>query len=456
MEYTMKKNTMPLNEEYDVIVCGGGPAGCAAAISAAREGAKTLLLEGSSMLGGMASLGLVNKFTPMSDGTNVVYGGLAEKIVSEMKSHMLHVPEERWDWVSIDYEWLKLIYDRMVVESGADILFQTHVTAVEMKDDRNIDVIIVANKAGLSAYRAKVYIDCTGDADLSAWAGKSFDKGSESGDLMPGTMCFVVSNVDEYQFPFMEQQYGGKHRDTIKAILATGKYNIPDDHYVAGKIGPRTYTFNAGHVWDIDCTDPESLTKGTLEGRRLARELHNAFKENTVAFAGSYLSQTAPVLGLRESRRIIGDYTFTADDYLRRASFPDEVFRGKYEIDVHSRGPVSNADKAYIASGNKAGIVERYGKYGEGESYGVPYGCMCPRDLDNLLVAGRAICSDRVSNGTLRIMPACLCSGEAVGMAAKFACEMDEVNIHKVDTQRLRKRLMEEGAYLPKYDTDTF
>ena len=100
--------------------------------------------------------------------------------------------------------------------------------------------------------------------------------------------------------------------------------------------------------------------------------------------------------------------------------------------------------------------MERYGRYGEGESYGVPYRCLCPRDLDNVLVAGRTISSDRVANGTLRVMSSCLCAGEAAGMAAKHACDLGEVNIHNVDTQKLRRRLTEEGAYLPKYDTDTF
>ena len=459
MQYTLKNNTIPLNEEYDVIVCGGGPSGCAAAIAAAREGAKTLLLEASSTLGGMGTIGLVNAFTPMTDKIRNVYGGLAERIVGEMKSHMKHIPQDQWDGVPIDFEWLKSVYDRLVVDSGADLLFQTTVAAVEMKDERNIDTIIVCNKAGLTAYRAKVFIDCTGDADLYAWAGKEFDKGSEDGDLMPGSMCFVVSNMDEYEFPHMEEQYGGKHRDTINKILADGKYNIPDNHYVAKKIGPRTYGFNAGHIWDVDCTDPKSLTRGILEGRRLARELHNAFTEYTTAFKGSYLAQTSSVFGSRESRRIQGDYCFTAEDYLARRSFPDEVFRGKYYIDVHSRKGkgISAEDRKRKEAGlGGPGIVARYGRYGEGESYGVPYGCMCPRDLDNVLVAGRTISSDRVCNGTLRIMPACLCSGEAVGIAAKLACDMETINIHKVDVQTLRRRLMEEGAYLPKYDTDTF
>jgi hypothetical protein len=443
MKYQLKQATLPLNEEYEVIVCGGGPSGVTAAISAAREGAKTLLLESTGCLGGMSTNGLVNAWTPMSDGIRWVYSGLAEKIIRKGAEHMEHVDVENVRVIPIDFERLKQIYDQMVIESGADILFHSTVYSLEMKDERNVNVIIVGNKSGLTAYRAKVYIDCTGDADLYAFAGKEYQCGNEeTGEYMAASLCFTVSNIDEEKFCHMEEQYGGKHRDTIKAILRDGKYDIPDDHYVAKQIGPNTYTFNAGHIWDVDATDPKSITAGYIEGRRLARELHDAFREYAPAWKESYLVQTSPCLGVRESRRIIGDYTFTAQDYLERASFPDEIFRGKYNIDVHSR-KMSNT-------------VKTYGRYGEGESYGVPYRCLCPRDLDNVLVAGRTISSERVANGTLRVMPCCLCEGEAVGMAAKFACEMDEPNIHTVDTQRLRKRLIEEGAYLPKLETDTF
>ena len=449
MAYTLKNNTIPLNEEYEVIVCGGGPAGIAAAIAAAREGAKTLLLEGSSMLGGMSTNGMVNMFTNMTDGIRNVYGGIAEKIINRLKSHMLHVNRDEWKTIPIDFERIKQIYDQEVTASGATVLFQSTVCGVEMKDDRNIDVILVSNKRGLMAYRAKVFVDCTGDADLYTWAGKEFELGDETGDFMPATMCFTLTNVDEYAVPYMEMPYGGKHRDMIHRILDDGKYDIIDDHYVMKKIGPRTYTFNAGHVYDVDATDPESLSKGLMEGRRLARELHDAFKEYApAAMAGSFLAQTSPMLGVRESRRIIGDYCFTAQDYLDRRSFPDEVYRGKYQIDLHTRDDIKRD--------GKPDSVETFGRYGVGESYGVPYRCLCPRDLDNVLVAGRTICSDRPSNGTLRVMSSCLCAGEAAGMAAKHACDLNEINIHNVDTQKLRRRLMEEGAYLPKYDTDTF
>lgn len=452
MEYTLKKNTISLNEEYEVIVCGGGPAGVAAAISAAREGAKTLLLEGSSVLGGMSTNGLVNMFTNMTDGIRNVYGGIAQKIINRMKSYMLHVKQDEWKTVPIDFERIKQIYDQEVTAAGATVLFQSTVCGVEMKNDRNIDVILVSNKKGLTAYRAKVFVDCTGDADLYAWAGKEFELGDETGDFMPATMCFTLTNVDDYGVPYIEKPYGGKHRDMIHRILDDGKYDIIDDHYVMKKIGPRTYTFNAGHVFDVNATDPESLSKGLMEGRRLARELHDAFREYAPAMACSYLVQTSPMMGIRESRRIIGDYRFTVQDYLDRSSFPDEVYRGKYQVDIHTREDIKRDDDVT----KKTDSVVQYGRYGEGESYGVPYRCLCPRDLDNVLVAGRTICSDRASNGTLRVMSSCLCAGEAAGMAAKHACDLEQINIHNVDTQVLRRRLMEEGAYLPKYDTDQF
>lgn len=449
MEYTLKKNTVALNEDYDVIVCGGGPAGCTAAIAAAREGAKTLLLESSAMLGGMATLGMVNNWGPIHDGIRNLHQGIAGSIIEELRAAMPNMPPTKWDRLSIDPEKLKLIMDRRVTESGADVLFHSFVTGVEMKDDRNIDVILVANKAGLTAYRAKVFIDCTGDADLYAWAGKEYLKGDENGNLQAVTMCFMIANIDEEKFAVMDDPYydgvGLKKHALLHKIMADGKYDIPDDHIVFRQMTEGIYTYNAGHVYFIDGTDPASFTKGCIEGRKRAWAIKNAYTEYADAYKDSYMAQTAPCVGLRESRRIIGDYTFTLHDYLNRQTFPDEICRGRYAIDVHEESPDIIRDTTKI--------FERYQK---GESYGVPYRILCPRDLDNVLVAGRTVSSDRLSNGSLRVMPCCMTEGEAVGMAAKFACEMADVNIHKVDTQRLRKRLMEEGAYLPKLPTDTF
>lgn len=448
MEYTLNK-TIALNDSYDVIVCGGGPAGCTAAMAAAREGAKTLLLESSAMLGGMATLGMVNNWGPIHDGIRNLHQGLAGKIIETLKAQMPNVPADKWNHLSVDAEKLKVILDDMVTESGADVLFHSFVTGLEMKDDRNIDLILVANKAGLTAYRAKVFIDCTGDADLYAWAGKEYMKGDENGNLQPVTMCFMISGIDEEKFAVMDDPYydgvGLKKHALLHKIMAEGKYDIPDDHIVYRQMAEGVYTYNAGHVYFIDGTDPHSFTKGCMEGRKRAWAIKNAYTEYADAYKNSFMAQTAPCVGLRESRRIIGDYTFTMEDWLARRTFPDEICRGRYIIDVHEERPDIVRD-----------TTQMFQRYGTGESYGVPYRILCPRDLDNVLVAGRTACSDRLSNGSLRVMPCCMNEGEAAGMAAKFACEMDTVNIHRVDTQRLRKRLMEEGAYLPKLPTDTF
>ena len=448
MEYTLNK-TIPLNDSYDVIVCGGGPAGCTAAIAAAREGAKTLLLESSAMLGGMATLGMVNNWGPIHDGIRNLHQGLAGRIIETLKAQMPTEPAEKWNHLSVDPEKLKVILDDMVTESGATVLFHSFVTGVQMKDDRNIDLILVANKAGLIAYRAKVFIDCTGDGDLYAWAGKEYLKGDENGSLQPVTMCFMVSGIDEEKFAVMDDPYydgvGLKKHALLHKIMAEGKYDIPDDHIVYRRLADGIYTYNAGHVYFIDGTDPESFTKGCMEGRKRAWAIKNAYTEYADAYKDSFMAQTAPCVGLRESRRIIGDYTFNMEDWLARRSFPDEICRGRYIIDVHEERPDLIRD-----------TTKMFQRYGTGESYGVPYRILCPRDLDNVLVAGRTVSCDRLSNGSLRVMPCCMNEGEAAGMAAKFASEMKTVNIHKVDTQRLRKRLMEEGAYLPKLPTDTF
>ncbi len=450
MEYQLTKTKVPVRGQYDVIVAGGGPAGCAAAASAAREGAKTLLIESSGMLGGMATKGLVEAWTPYTDGEKIIYGGISKRVFLENKNGMPHIAKDHYDWVPIDFETLKTQYDNLMKEYGVEILFQTMVCAVEMKDDRNVDALIVANKAGLSAYQAKVYIDCTGDADIAAWAGNPFAYGSDDKhDVQPCSHCFVIANVNEEEYNKYPSLYGGNADSIMNQVIHDPEFDIPDTHLCCGFIGPGVMAFNAGHVWDVDYTDPESVSKGILRGRELARQMYKAFiKYEPKAFANSYLVETAPILGARESRRIIGDYIFTLEDFMNRQSFPDEIGRNCYYIDIH-KSPEENKTM-------KEHSDFRYERYKAGESHGVPYRVLCPRDLDNVLVAGRTVSTDRITQGSLRVMPCCLVEGEAAGMAAKFACEMDMVNIHKVDTQRLRRRLIEEGGYLPKLPTDTF
>ena len=431
---------LKIHEGYDVIVAGGGPSGIAAAVAAAREGAKTLLIEQSGQLGGMAVTGLVPAWTPYTDGIRIIYGGLSKRVFLETRAQMPHIDKDHYDWGSIDFEALKKVYENLIRETGVKVLFHTTVCDTVMKDERNVEALIVANKSGISAYKAPVYVDCTGDADIYAFSGGEAEIG-DKGEVQPSTMCFIITNVDDNIYNAGPSLYGGNKDSMIHKIIADGKYNIPDTHLCVSKIGPKTYGFNAGHVWNVHSTEPEEVSKAIFEGRDLARRYAAALKEYHPAFKNSYLVQTAPTIGIRESRRIVGDYTFTTDDYFARRSFDDEICRNNYFIDIHKSAEEN--DKWHEHSDN------RFEHYKTGESHGVPYRCLCPKQFDNLLVAGRTISSDRITQGSMRIMPCCLCEGEAAGIAAAMTANQETVNVHNVNTDKLRDILKANGAYLP-------
>lgn len=448
MEYPIKPMNVPFNDEYEVIVLGGGPAGCAAAASAAREGAKTLLIESSGMLGGMATKGLVPAWTPYTDRERIIYGGIAKDVMLKTKRQMSVVPEDSYDWVPIDYEYLKTVYDELVTGAGADVLFHTMLCGAETDGGRNVNTILVAGKSGICAYRARVYIDCTGDADLYAFAGGEYRFGDdETHEVQPATYCFIISGVNDAEYDKYREIYGhdpisgGNPDAIIHRVVAEGKFDIPDTHCCSAFIAPHTMGFNAGHIWEVDYTNPRCVSKAILEGRAMARRYYEALKYYLPnAFADAYLVETAPTLGCRESRRIIGDYVFTLEDYLARRTFPDEIARNNYYVDIHRTAQENNNDHP----------DQYFEHYKRGESHGVPYRILCPKQFDNMLVAGRTVSSDRITQGSLRIMPLCLCEGEAAGIAAYLALQKEEINIHTIDTDSLRSRLIGYGAYLPK------
>ncbi len=448
--YDLSARKIPLDDGWDVIVAGGGPAGCTAAAAAAREGAKTLLIEGTGALGGMGTAGLVPAWCPFTDKERIIYGGMAEKVLKDCMAGMPHVPPDKFNWTPIDPERLKRIYDELVVGAGASVLFQTSVAAVDRGDTDGLDALILTSKAGLTGCRAKVYVDCTGDADLAAWAGAEFAKGDDqTGELQPATHCFILSNVDTYGYNHCGTVKFRKGEPIINKILESGKYPaIADAHACNNLIGPGTVGFNAGHVWNVDNTDPASVSRGLIKGRKIAEAFRQGLAEFfPQAFGNAFLVATGSLLGIRETRRIIGDYVLTLEDYLARKSFPDEICRNSYFIDVHhSQADVEkyNTDKEWIA--------KKHIRYDAGESHGVPYRCLTPKGLKNVLVAGRAISTDRAVQGSTRVMPVCLAMGEAAGMAAAHAAESDSPDVHAVNVPRLRARLREQGAYLPEGD----
>ena len=434
---------IPLNADYEVVVAGGGPAGCAAAAASARTGAKTLLLEVSGALGGMGTIGLVPAWCPFSNQEKIIYKGIAEEVFQKTKDAMPHIKKNATDWVPIDAEALKRIYDDLVTESGCDVLFNTMVSAVEREGDR-ISHVIVSNKSGLTAYKAPVFVDCTGDADLIAWAGGAFEYGDEEDhDVQAVTHCFQLTNVDPYEYHAHPLMHYSLLDCPVYDIVRSDKYPlVTDGHSCNSLVGAGTVGFNAGHMWEVHSTDPFSVSKALVMGRKLADQFHRGLKEfYPSAFAASFLSATAPAMGIRESRRVLGDYYLTTEDYIARRGFPDEIGRNSYFIDVHK----SKKEQARAKIGDPEHSNED-AEYKPGESHGIPYRCLIPRGLDNVLTAGRNVSCDRRVLGSIRVMPPALVTGQAAGTAAALAAK-GGTGVRGVDVEALRAQLRADGAY---------
>ncbi|HRJ73164.1 MAG TPA: FAD-dependent oxidoreductase [Terrimicrobiaceae bacterium] len=448
--FTLPERALPLDDSWEVIVAGGGPAGCTAAIAAARAGARTLLIEATGSLGGSGTSALVPAWCPFSDKQKIIYRGLAETVFTAAKAGIAHVAKSDLDWVPIDAERLKRVYDELVTEAGVTVLFQTFLSAVETDGDGSVATLVVSNKAGLTALRAKVYVDCTGDADLAAWAGAEFQKGDPDGDMQPATHCFLLTNVDEKAYRTGPRIFGGNPESPIHAILQSGRHPmIPDAHICNNLVGPGTVGFNAGHLWNVDNTDPASVSQALRNGRRMAAAYRDALAEFApAAFGNAFLAATGSVVGIRETRRIVGEYLLTLDDYLARRSFDDEICRNAYFIDVH-------LTQQEARQSERIDVEKRVAHYRPGESHGIPYRCLTPRGLKNVLVAGRSISCERIVHGSIRVMPVCLAMGEAAGLAAAMAVQLAEGNVHRIDAGILRRRLRSAGAYLPETPAET-
>lgn len=419
-----------VDDTYDIVVAGGGPAGCAAAIAAASEGSRVLLIEATGNLGGLGTSGMVPAWCPFTDGEKIIYRGLAEKIFLESKKGVPHEPADLYDWATINPEYLIGVYDRMVAQSGADILFFSRVAAVEMASDDKVDAVIVANKDGLTAYRPKILIDATGDGDICAWAGAEYLKGDSDGMLQKSTLCFSVANIDTKAYREGPELHSGHNPDSASARASrTGRFPLLDTHCCHNLVGPGVVQFNANHIEIKDTTDPRQLSDAMRLGRQVADQHLEMLKEfRPDVFRDAFIVKTAIIPGIRDSRRIVGDYLFTGDDWRGRRTFDDEIGRNCYFIDIH-----------------KSGVPEVH--YGRGESHGIPYRVLTPKGLRNVLVAGRCISTDEEAYGSLRVMPPCLVTGEAAGVAARLATLSASRDVHSVDVTDLRSRLKARGQY---------
>ena len=424
-------------KKYNVLVCGGGFSGVAAAIAAARQGASVLLLESSHALGGAAVNCLVNPFMPYTtrvDGERkYLSAGIFREICDELNSLSLELdgPDARFTSLpatTFSEEYLKIVLNRMALAAGVELLFHTSVVGAR-RDGAKLRSVIVSNIGGLSEIEADCFIDCSGDATLAVQAGYPTKLGRDPDRLcQPMTLCFRVGDVDTAAYrknrALMQERY--------KALQAEGTIkNIREDVLVFPTTSDSVLHFNTTRVVKLNPTDPADVTRAEIEAREQVYEMLRFLKTEIPGFERARLLSTGMHIGVRESRMIVGEYTLTKDDLLACTHFDDGIAACNYDIDIH----------------NPEGSGTSHFYFPDGSYYTVPYRCLIPRGSQNLLVAGRCISSTHEAQASYRIMPTVCTLGEAAGVAAALAVR-SSCGVSALDVFELRRILRENGAVI--------
>ena len=422
---------MERNDRYDIIVVGGGFAGCAAAIAAAEQGASVLLLEASNALGGAANVNLVNPFmryySKEEEGRLIFSRGIFERITGKLEEMgALFGKKDIFHSRVFNEEALKLILNRMVLEAGVEVLFHSYLFDAETENGRLLSVT-VATKSGKLRFLADCFVDATGDADLAVLAGCPFRLGRKEDRLcQPMTLCFRLGNVDIEKYleekPLINPLY--------KQWQAEGKIkNVREDVLVFRNPVPGVLHFNSTRIVRLNPVDVFDVTRAEIEAREQVFELVDFLRQNFEAFRACELISTAAAIGVRESRMIDGAYVLTEEDLKACTRFPDSIALGNYDRDIHN--PEGSGTSHYYFEGT--------------DHYSVPYRSLVPQGCDNLLVAGRCISVTHEAQASIRIMPIVCCLGEAAGVAAAMAVR-EGLPVGAIDTDLLRARLMAAGA----------
>ena len=422
---------IPSLGHYELVVLGGGPAGVCAAIEAARDGAKVLLIEGSGMLGGMATTGLVGPFMTNYDreGERPTVGGLYREIIERLEARSGAILPENTDSPSIHTSFIKryhrhvtpfdsfmlqIVLDEMVREAGVEVLMYTRFADCVCEGGK-IRSVILAALEGLRCVSADLFIDATGNADVAYAAGVPTWKGEEeSGVPQPGTLMFEVDGVSDEGYNAHAKRPGGP-TGAVKA------YRTPTEGI---------YKINHLRVFNTDATDSASMTRAHVEARRQVLESYRVLQE-TPGFENARITQVAPVLGVRESRHIEGRYKVTVADVSGGVKFEDRIATYAFGMDVHPRNAEMKGNfKIEIAN-----------------VYYVPYRAMLPVGCDNLLVAGKTISCESQAAGGIRVMPCAMAIGQAAGAASAIALR-DQLAPCAVPTEELQSVLRAHGAIL--------
>ncbi|MBN1290196.1 MAG: FAD-dependent oxidoreductase [Candidatus Latescibacteria bacterium] len=444
---------IPVIQPYDVVVCGGGPSGTAAALSARREGLRVLLVEGQGQLGGMGTSGLVSHWLGgrTSDCTRWVVGGLFRSMAEEAEKKgvaLIPVPDstkkyQPHGWhqgqlgagIPFDPYLMAHFLDTKIAEAGVDVLLLTQ--AVDVVVERNrITHVVVFNKSGLSAIPVKAVIDATGDADIAARSGCKVIKGRESDGLMtPATLQFHVDNVDQDELSdYIHEHDSPRFRKKIEELRAAGEWPFPFDIFISAQLTEKGTMFvNTSRLTGIDGTNGVSVTEGMIRGREEILQLLKVMNKHFPGFAQARLKAVAPLLGVRETRRIVGETELTVDDLVSGREFDDTIGYSAYGWDLPDPKRPSYQPMTEKKVEKRKPVTP------------VPYRIMVPRPLINLICPGRAVCVERDVLGPLRVMAPCFAMGEATGLAAQQVVRKN-IAFRDVDVQVLRNKLRDNGA----------
>jgi len=422
--------------DADVIVAGGGPAGLGAAVAAARAGARVVLCERYGFLGGNLTVAKVGTICGLYVGGDeagefdFVVGGIAREVAEALArdgAGIGPVPFKETA-VFLYVPWaVKRLADHLVMEEETLELLLHSLVADVVVDDGALRALVLATKRGPRAVTGKVFVDCTGDADVATFAGVPSELGPP-GARQFGSMQFVMQHVDAPAAMAAVPRLGDLIDEYGAHLSRDGGAIIPT--FRPGEfVGAMTRVRNRDGT-PVDVTDVRQATWGELEGRRLAEEAAAFLREHVPGFADAFLDDTATALGVRETRRVVGDYVLTGDDVKRGATFDDGVARGAWPCEYHVRGRTTE-----------------YEFLPAGVSYQVPFGSLRPRGVPNLLVAGRCLSADHDALASIRVMGPSLALGQAAGTAAAIAAR-DGVPVAEVAVDELQASLSKQGAIL--------
>ena len=433
--------SIPVKGTYEVIVVGSGSAGSPAAIAAARGGANTLLIERLPFLGGTSTAVLdtfYGYYTPGQQAIKVV-GGIADEVVSGLKAYdaCFERPNSFGAGMGITYhpEYLKVVWEDMVREAGADILLNAWVQDV-IVEDGSIVALIIATKSGLAMYQADVIIDTTGDADIVYQAGFPFELAGEIDPAQTLTTTFKMVNVDVAKRKTIT-------KDQVHQLMAeaaeSGAYDLPrregSDHitpvaHMTATIMTRLESYRVEDNQTINATDPTLWSDAEMRGRKQALEYIRFLKDYVPGYEKAALSTLSTQIGVRETRRIYGEYRLTAEDVLSASAFDNQIGLCGAPMEDHHNG--QDTKWQYLPDGKVVGI---------------PFTTLIPKGSKNLLVAGRCFSASHVAHSSVRSMGQCMVMGQAAGSAATMMAREKTVP-QKISAKKLQDQLVADGAII--------